>query len=79
MAILQIRRTEILDAEHESGRVRLFLGDGVDQDQSTQWILAQAIADTRGGNQLASVQLKSLQKLREQLDTEISRLGQLLN
>jgi hypothetical protein len=69
-----VQRTEIVGPASENGCVRIFLGDGPDQDQSQEWIAVQASADTRVGKKIAAVQLEALLKAQAILERETAVL-----
>lgn len=72
-----LARFEIVGTATENATVRVFLGDRLDAEQSTEWLQGQVAVDARPANQLAAALLRALQKLQTLLETEISRLQQL--
>jgi hypothetical protein len=58
-------------------RVTLFLGDGPDAEQSSQWISAQVTVDMQPLKSLALLRIKALNAMRDLIDGETRRLSEI--
>jgi hypothetical protein len=60
-------------------RVTLFLGDGPDTAQSSQWISAQVAVEMQPLKSLSLLRIRALHATRDRIDDEIQRLTKLYN
>ena len=58
-------------------RVTIFLGDGPIAEQSEQWITAQLNVEMQPLKSLSLLRIKALDAMRNLIDAEIRRLGEL--